>query len=118
MSSESPVPSITVQELRQKEMAGERFFLLDVRTEGEFVAGHLGFTSALVPHGTLPEHLDKLPSDKEMPIYNFCRSGRRSAGTTQYLRSLGYVRAYNVTGGILAWVRAGYEITSGVGGHW
>jgi rhodanese-related sulfurtransferase len=116
MPFDRPVPSITVQELRQKETANERFFLIDVRTEREFTAGHLGFTDILIPHDNLPDHVHKLPSDKEMPIYSFCRSGRRSAGTTEYLRSIGYTRAYNVAGGILAWIRASYEIESGSDG--
>jgi len=115
MSPEQPIPSISVHELLQKQKAGESFFLLDVRTEPEFAAGHLKFTDVLIPHDQLPEQLNKLPSDKQMPVYNFCRSGRRSAGTTQYLRALGYTRAFNVTGGILEWIRAGYETASAAG---
>ena len=106
-------PTISVQDLRGKELSNERFFLLDVRTEEEFRAGHLGFTGALIPHDLLPSQTDKLPQDKNIPIYCFCRSGRRSAGATKYLRSIGYRQAYNVAGGILEWIKSGYETKSG-----
>lgn len=113
MTTSDPIPAITVHELWQKKIAGEPFFLLDVRTEAEFIAGRLAFADVLIPHDILPGNLHKLPSDKGMPIFNFCRSGRRSAGTTQFLRSIGYAQAYNVTGGILEWIRSGYNIETG-----
>ncbi len=108
------VPTISVHDLRGKELSNEKFFLLDVRTKEEFEAGHLGFTNALIPHDLLPSQTDKLPQDKNIPIYCFCRSGRRSAGITKYLRSIGYREAYNVSGGILEWAKSGYEIETGL----
>jgi rhodanese-related sulfurtransferase len=108
-------PTISVHDLREKKLSGEKFFLLDVRTGEEFQAGHLGFTGALIPHDLLPAQTDKLPQDKNIPIYCFCRSGRRSAGATKYLRSIGYRQAFNVAGGILEWVKSGYETRTGLG---
>lgn len=108
------VPTISVHDLRGKELSNEKFFLLDVRTEEEFQAGHLGFTGTLIPHDLLPSQADKLPQDKNMPVYCFCRSGQRSAGATRHLRSIGYRQAYNVAGGILEWVKSGYETQTGI----
>jgi len=104
---------ISVEELHRRAENGDRPFLLDVRTDPEFIAGRLSFTDALIPYDALPFYLEQLPEDKDTPIACFCRSGNRSRYATEFLRSLGYRRAVNVRGGIIAWKNAGYEITAG-----
>ncbi len=106
-------PAITVAELRERAARNHDFFLLDVRTLPEYVAGRLAFSDALLPYDLINLHLDRLPTHKQVPIYCFCRSGRRSDLATLFLRSLGYVNAFNVAGGIIAWVDKGYDIVSG-----
>lgn len=106
------MPSITVSELKEKVDDGNDLYLLDVRTEAEFKAGHLPFADKLIPYDSLQFYLDELPQDKETEIYCFCRSGRRSGISTNYLKSIGYENVYNVTGGIIAWNDAGYKIIS------
>lgn len=101
---------ITVVELKAAFDNNEDFILLDVRTDSEFQQGHLDNTYALIPHEEVLSRLDELPADKEMYIYCFCRSGRRSGLATSQLRQAGYVHAYNVVGGILAWAGAGYPL--------
>ncbi|UCE25015.1 MAG: rhodanese-like domain-containing protein [Candidatus Zixiibacteriota bacterium] len=111
--SKNAVPSVTVQQLEQLAKSGEDMFLLDVRTEPEYIANRLSFTDLRVSHDSLGNHLDQLPQDKDTRIYCFCRSGRRSTHSTRYLMSLGYNSVYNVTGGILAWQKKGFETVSG-----
>jgi rhodanese-related sulfurtransferase len=106
-------PAITVRDLHDKHQAREKFFLLDVRTPEEFEAGRIEFADTLIPFDQLSFNMAKLPTDKEIPVYSFCRSGRRSAVSTQYLRSIGYTNAFNVSGGILEWIKSGYEVKSG-----
>lgn len=101
---------ITVVELKAAFDNNEDFILLDVRTDAEFQQGHLENTYALIPHEEVLSRLDELPADKEKYIYCFCRSGRRSGLATSQLRQAGYVHAYNVVGGILAWAGAGYPL--------
>lgn len=112
-TSENSIPEITVQELQQKVSANEQFFLLDVRTLPEFTEAHLNFTDDLIPYDSVPAYIERLPEDKATPIYTFCRSGRRSGIVTQYLRSIGYTNAFNISGGIIAWKAAGYETVAG-----
>lgn len=111
--ADSQTPIITVAELQQRLASGEKFFLLDVRTRGEFEAGRLPFSDALIPYDILGNNLELLPTDKNLPIYCFCRSGRRSGITTDLLRKQGYTKAFNVEGGIIAWKNAGLEIVTG-----
>lgn len=104
---------ISVTELHQLASSGADIYLIDVRTETEYLAGRLDFSDDLIPYDKLSKNLDLLPAEKETPIYLFCRSGRRSGIATNYLRSLGYSQAFNVAGGIVAWQDAGFQITDG-----
>ncbi|MDH4158069.1 MAG: rhodanese-like domain-containing protein [candidate division Zixibacteria bacterium] len=106
-------PSITVAELHAKVASGADFFLLDVRTGPEFLDERLAFTDLRIPFDSVAGKLDLLPEDKNTVIYSFCRGGRRSAISTNYLRSVGYSHAFNVAGGIMAWKEAGYKTISG-----
>lgn len=101
---------ITVIELKTAFDNNENFLLLDVRSESEFQEAHLEETFALIPHTEILSRMNELPADKEKYIYCFCRSGRRSGLATRQLREAGYVHAYNVVGGILAWTGAGLPV--------
>jgi len=107
-----PPAEITVQQLHQL-AASQDIYLLDVRTLPEFLGAHLEFTDDLIPFDSLYAHQDRLPSDKNTPVYCFCRSGRRSGIAAGVLRGMGYKTVFNVTGGILAWGKAGYPTVSG-----
>ncbi len=105
--------SISVTQLKEISESGREIYVIDVRTEPEFIEGHLSFTDDLISHDKIEENLDRLPKDKETEIYLFCRSGRRSGIITRYLVSIGYTNVSNVVGGIIAWKNAGYEIETG-----
>lgn len=105
--------TITVNQLQQAYQADDNFFLLDVRSMGEYRAARLKFTDSRIPYDSLRYNLNQLPDDKNRVIYCFCRSGQRSGIATEYLTSQGYNKVYNVVGGIIAWRQAGFPITSG-----
>ncbi|MEH2958115.1 FAD-dependent oxidoreductase [Candidatus Merdisoma sp. JLR.KK006] len=69
--------------------------LLDVRTAGEFAAGHMeGFVN--IPVDELRERLGEVACSK--PIYVICQSGLRSYIACRILEGNGY-EAYNFSGG-------------------
>lgn len=109
----SSVPEISVQQLHQDVEDGKTFFLLDVRRQEEFETSRLEFSDVRIPYDSLDKFLHLLPSDKNTTIYCFCRRGVRSAVATAELISLGYLDVSNVTGGITAWLEAGYSTESG-----
>jgi phage shock protein E len=83
-------------------------FLLDVREQWEFDEGHIpGVT--LLPMGEVPARLSEIPTDKEVIVT--CRSGNRSGQITDYLRQNGFDNVHNMSGGIVAWENAGYEVS-------
>ena len=78
--------------------------LLDVRSAGE--VREQGIEGAInVPLDRLESAVDKLAGYKT--IHVICRSGARSGMATQILQSRGVTQAKNVSGGTLAWERAG-----------
>jgi len=81
-------------------------FVLDVREDHEFTAGHVpGAVS--VPMNEVPARLAELPMDR--PIYVICQMGGRSAQVTGFLRQQG-IEAINVAGGTGEWVSRGWAV--------
>jgi rhodanese-related sulfurtransferase len=96
------------EELRALCASGE-CTLVDVRTDAEVARGAIaGAKHIVLP--TLPGHLGALPFDK--PVVFYCQSGGRSAQACMWFASQGGTRVYNLQGGILAWARAGHELTN------
>jgi len=93
------IPSIQVEELKQRLDAGENLFLLDVRDEHEFEISNIG--GRLIPLAELREHVHELDSTRE--IIALCKMGTRSAKAVQLLRQAGFCKVRNLTGGIHAW---------------
>ncbi|KXA98638.1 hypothetical protein AKJ39_01380 [candidate division MSBL1 archaeon SCGC-AAA259J03] len=82
--------------------------VLDVRTPDEFEDGHVP-GAVLVPVDELKgSTVLEIPKDEEVLCY--CRSGHRSSWAAEYLSQRGYVQAYNLSGGILAWENRGYKV--------
>ena len=89
----------------------KRVVLVDVRELYEHQEGCIEH-SVLIPLATLSA--DKIPCGKE-PIVFYCRSGHRSGYAVALMAPLMHGRAcYSLTGGILAWRRAGYSVTCGL----
>src|SRR5215470_15671581 len=93
------VPAITVEELKRRLDAKEDIFILDVREPHEYDICNIN--GYLIPVGDLPKRVSELDSSRE--IIAHCRSGVRSARAVNFLRSAGFKKVYNLTGGILAW---------------
>ncbi|GAA2384330.1 rhodanese-like domain-containing protein [Streptomyces glaucosporus] len=86
-------------------------FLLDVREDDEWAAGHA--EGAL--HVPMSEFVERLAEVTERAadrkVYVVCRVGGRSAQVTQYLLAQG-VDAVNVEGGMKAWEAAGRPLVN------
>jgi len=89
-------------ELKTKLDAGEDIVLLDVREPRELEIATLE-NIVHIPVGQLQERVNELAPYKDKTIVVYCRSGGRSLPCMEFLRSVGYQHAFNLTGGILAW---------------
>lgn len=103
------VANTTVSAVAPRVRRGE-VTVIDVRNRTEYEAGHI--PGALhIPVGHLPERLDEIPRDR--PLIIQCQSGGRSAIATSVLQRLGVDTATNLSGGIVAWERAGEAVERG-----
>jgi rhodanese-related sulfurtransferase len=82
--------------------------LLDVREDYEWEAGHAD-GAVHIPMDQLPARLGELDPDEDLLVV--CRTGGRSARVTSWLVDQGY-SAFNVVGGMDAWLEAGRPIVS------
>jgi adenylyltransferase/sulfurtransferase len=80
--------------------------LVDIREDYEHEAGRIAGDRHIVMD-RLPAEADSLGG--EQPIVFYCRTGSRSAVATQAFRASGR-EAYNLDGGIVAWVERGLPI--------
>lgn len=93
--------TITTSELRQRLASDFQGLLIDVREPDEYEIANIP-GAQLIPLGSLQNHLDKLPKDREILIH--CKSGRRSARAVDLLLANGFSDVKNVEGGIDAWL--------------
>jgi len=93
------VPEITPRELKSRLDRGDDIFILDVREPHEYQICNLN--GHLIPLGDLSKRVNELDSSREIVAH--CRSGKRSAEATDFLRKAGFRKVLNLKGGILAW---------------
>jgi rhodanese-related sulfurtransferase len=88
----------------------DRVHVVDVREPAE-IEGELGRLrgAELVPLGRLGEAAARWPKDAEIVLV--CRSGARSSRGAALLASMGFGRAMNMAGGMLAYGAAGLPTT-------
>ena len=77
-------------------MENEGSVLLDVRTAQEYSQGHIS-GSINIPLDSL-DKINKLVSDKSVPLYVHCLSGARSGRAVSELKSMGYEKVKNIGG--------------------
>ena len=86
--------------------------LIDVREADEWADGHVA-TATHVALGTVPDHLGAFGADDAAePTYVICKSGGRSLHACEFAAQHGK-HVVNVTGGMMAWIQAGHDVTVG-----
>lgn len=83
-------------------------FVLDVREDYEFEAGHVPGAHH-IPLAELPLRYTELDPDED--VYVICRTGGRSVQAALWLTAQGFT-AINVAGGSGAWIDAAKPIVS------
>lgn len=99
----SPGPEsweISAEDLKKLRDEAADFVLIDVREQEEYDAVNLGGT--LIPLGSLGERMGEL--DKGAHLIVHCKVGPRGAQAVAALRGAGFGNAWNLEGGIFAWI--------------
>jgi len=90
---------------------GEACTIIDVRTPEEYAEVHVP-SAKLIALSTLMARAHEVP--KQGDVYLICRSGARSAQAAAFLaQQFGYANLVNVSGGTMAWSKAGYPVEEG-----
>ena len=101
--------TIDVPTLRDLAAAGDGPRLIDVRTPGEFAAGHIE-GAYNVPLDLLREHREELRHHLDETVVLICRSGGRAAQADQALVEAGLPNLRVLAGGMVAWEAAGAPV--------
>lgn len=97
-------PVVQPGEVAARLASGEALRLLDVREPHEHAFVALP-NSILLPLGDLPCHIQDLEGWQGAEFVVYCHHGVRSAHAVAWLRSQGFTRARNLSGGIDRWSR-------------
>ena len=87
-------------------------YVLDVREDDEWAAGHVP-GSAHIPMSGLLARVSEVPNEGDVVVV--CRVGARSAQVAAYLRQQGWDNVSNLDGGLVAWVGAGRDLVTDTG---
>ncbi len=103
------VRECTVQDVKRKLDAGEKFTLVDVREDNEWAADHLPGAIHL-GKGVIERDIEKTIPDTSTPIILYCGGGFRSALAADNLQKMGYTNVISMDGGIRGWREAGLPL--------
>jgi rhodanese-related sulfurtransferase/TusA-related sulfurtransferase len=101
------VPQITVHDVAEWLEQGKEVVVLDVREPSEWDDGHIDGAFHL-PMFEAVSRLGELPEGR--PTAVLCAGGLRSSTVISALQRHGLGGLHNVTGGMAAWVKAGYAV--------
>jgi rhodanese-related sulfurtransferase len=88
----------------------EDALIIDVRDPGEYGTGHI-IGAKNVPLSRIQSGGSEIaPKRKEKPVIVYCDNGSRSAKAASLLRSQGFSKVVNLSGGLGAWQQAGLPL--------
>lgn len=98
---ESEVRMVSPEEMKTL-LEMEDIQLVDVRTPEEYKEGYIEDSQNIdFMSPTFDEDIIKL--DKNKPVIVYCKSGGRSAKCAQKLKEAGFIKIYDLEGGITQW---------------
>jgi rhodanese-related sulfurtransferase len=115
IAAEDGVQFVSLDQLDELLARAERepVYRVDVRTEGEFAAGHIpGFWS--FPGGQAVQRADDVVAVRAAPVVFCCDGIVRATQTGSYYRQMGFPNVFVVEGGVRAWQAAGRPLETGM----
>lgn len=103
--------SVDVAEFKSTLEKNSEIQLIDVRTPGEYINGHINKAQNIDWNGT---NFDTQANalDKNKPVFVYCLSGGRSKKAASKLKELGFNDVVELNGGYLAWSKANPQTNS------
>lgn len=85
--------------------------IVDVRTPGEFQAGHLA-GAINIAHDEVENRWQATGSERDDEVILYCGTGRRARLAQQTLETMGYYHTRVLEGGVEAWKKAGLPLVT------
>jgi len=107
--AKSRIKECSIDEMRARQAAGEKFVLIDVREESEWAAGripgaiHLG-------KGIIERDVEAKIPDASTPLVLYCGGGFRSALVADNLQKMGYTNVISMDSGMRGWREKGFPV--------
>ena len=98
-----------IEVAQANKMVVQGTLFLDVREQSEYDEIHAP-RSTLIPLDQLGARMNEIAKFKDQPIVVICHSGKRSQVAVKALREAGFPQATSVTGGMVAWEKAGFDV--------
>ena len=109
-SKSSEIQLVTPEEMKELSQL-EDVQLVDVRTPEEYSEGYIeDFQNIDYLSPNFDKEMEKL--DKTKPVIVYCKSGNRSGKCAAKMKERGFVKVYDLDGGIAKWKFKGYELKS------
>ena len=107
--SASPLVKVISAEEMQTFLELDNVQLVDVRTPVEYKTGFIAKAQNIDFYSpTFDKDVSQL--DKSKPVLLYCKAGGRSAKCAQKLISAGFVKVYDLEGGISKWKHKGLKV--------
>ncbi len=107
--AKSRIQEVTVSDVQSRLEANVEFFLVDVREESEYAAGHLPKALHL-GKGIIERDIEAIIPSIQAQIILYCGGGFRSALAAENLQRMGYESVFSMDGGYRGWREAGHSI--------
>jgi rhodanese-related sulfurtransferase len=109
-SGATGVTNMNVEDFSKK-TAESGVVILDVRTPGEFMTGHIqGAQNIDFESGSFESQIESLDKNGTYAVY--CRSGNRSGQAVKVMHDAGFHNVYNLNGGVIDWANAGLPLVN------
>lgn len=106
-AAKAAVPHISVVDLKAKINKGHKFYLIDVRSVPEYLAGHIQ-GAINIPRGLMEFKIAKMIPNPNAEIVVYCKASSRGSLTAKAMIDMGYKNVKDMMGGIKAWIKAKY----------
>jgi rhodanese-related sulfurtransferase len=100
------VKETNVPAVKRRMDAGEKFVLIDVREDNEWVKGHIA-GAVHMGKGVIERDIEERCPDSSTKLILYCGGGFRSALVAENLQKMGYTNVESMDGGWRGWLEAG-----------
>lgn len=101
-----------VRDVKRRMDGGEKFVLVDVREDTEWVLGHLP-NAIHLGKGVIERDIEQRVPDTAAKVILYCGGGFRSALAADNLQKMGYTNVESMDGGWKGWLDAGLPTARG-----